>query len=370
MVSRPCLAGSHSLIPIPQQHRRRKYGKAPRWRWKQGDCLWVITMSKSDFIWRKLIKCITYGAAKWVGEINSKQSSPALYPFLPPWLSFIPLWNLLSPFPEWCREMGQGELWLAHNNLTLLLLFHHIIPMLQQGVPPPGTRPSQTAPRRVLPTGCSSSVLQLRSSPRGEVHQAETPSALSSTGCSLCQKTSSCVGSSSARSLLQPGLFSCCPGNTCSVMRLPKAAWTLQHLLPLLILSPQSSERCFSHFPLSCHWWAALCPSSHLPVPGLSLSPCCGCRTQLCPGVALCVWGTDSISLCSPWIHSTLSPNFQAFNRIVGCHQIIQFPGYMKNYKIILPLYFYNIGFFPCSFQHKSTSSVLHFNSKLPSSFS
>lgn len=249
MVSCPCPAGrcppSHSLIPIPQQHRRRKYGKAPRWRWKEADCLWVITMSKSHLIWRKLIKCITYGVADWVGETQNSHRLTAIPSFLLGSVSFL-CGIFCSPpsLPEWCREMGQGELCLAHNNLSLLLPFPHIIPMLQHGLPPPGARPSQTAPKRVLPTGCSSSVLQKANSIR-----QRHPQHGSSIGCSLCSG-------------------------------------------------------------------------------------------------ALCVWGTESISLCSPWIHSTLSPNFQAFNRIVGCHQIIRFPGCMKNYKIILPLYFYNIGFF------------------------
>lgn len=138
---------SHSHSSTAQEEKIKKCSQV---KMKRGRLLISHHHEQTRLLLEEINLMYHLGITNGVGEISWKPHHPYCYLFLGPASFLSP-----PPLPKWCREMGQGELWLVRNNLTFLLLFPHIIPMLQHGVPPTGTRASQTAPRWVLPTSCS-----------------------------------------------------------------------------------------------------------------------------------------------------------------------------------------------------------------------
>lgn len=174
-------------------------------------------------------------------------------------------------------------------------------------------------------------------------------------------------------------------GNDCSGMGSSGATGeSLLRCLQHLLLSPRVSQGCFSHvsphfspmgttFPFltGFPWGTAIVVASRL---SCALQWLCQSRLELPVSVVQKGCKTKryfrQLLFHSPCIHKILRFNFQAFNKIVKCHQIRYFSGGLTNYKIILQLYLFLICFYPCSFSYKRTSFVLQSDSKLQCSFS
>lgn len=129
------------------------------------------------------VKQVTLGRlltiSNWVKQQSwkIKLQPPSEQPLSFPEFSFTPD-SSVSSTPTEMQRMG-NEGCGTSTAFSLLLLPPHSLPLLQCGNPHIGYSPSWTAPKWILPLGCSSSRL-LHNGPK--------------VGCSLCQTTCSCVG--------------------------------------------------------------------------------------------------------------------------------------------------------------------------------